>query len=185
MVGGMLLLALLAGAGWLWTPDKDRAQLEALYSRGPADFVTVLGVRVHVRDSGPDVPRLARLMTHVLPKPLLRMSLEPAYADPTRIDAATVTRYHDMMRAPQVRTALLQRMGQVVLRDPLPPLRSIRAPTLLLWGEQDALIPIANAQDYLRALPDARLVSLPGVGHLPHEEAAAVALPPLRQFLAE
>jgi pimeloyl-ACP methyl ester carboxylesterase len=45
------------------------------------------------------------------------------------------------------------------------------------------MIPVANAQDYLRALKDARLVTLPGVGHLPHEEAPAQALPPVREFL--
>ena len=33
------------------------------------------------------------------------------------------------------------------------------------------MIPVANAADYLRALPDARLATLPGLGHVPHEEA--------------
>jgi pimeloyl-ACP methyl ester carboxylesterase len=53
-----------------------------------------------------------------------------------------------------------------------------------LWGEQDALIPIANAQDYLRALPTAKLVTLPGVGHVPQDEATAISLAPLVAFLA-
>jgi pimeloyl-ACP methyl ester carboxylesterase len=53
-----------------------------------------------------------------------------------------------------------------------------------LWGEQDALIPIANAQDYLRALPTAKLVTLPGVGHVPQDEAPAMSLAPLVTFLA-
>jgi pimeloyl-ACP methyl ester carboxylesterase len=63
-------------------------------------------------------------------------------------------------------------------------LETINAPTLLLWGDQDAMIPVANAQDYLRAMRDARLVTLPGVGHLPHEEAAAASLPAVKVFLA-
>lgn len=29
------------------------------------------------------------------------------------------------------------------------------APTLLLWGEKDAMIPISNADDYRRAMPTA------------------------------
>jgi pimeloyl-ACP methyl ester carboxylesterase len=53
-----------------------------------------------------------------------------------------------------------------------------------LWGEQDALIPIVNAQDYLRALPNAKLVTLTGVGHVPQEEAPAMSLAPLLAFLA-
>jgi pimeloyl-ACP methyl ester carboxylesterase len=45
------------------------------------------------------------------------------------------------------------------------------------------MIPISNADDYLRAMPQATLVRLPDLGHLPFEEAPAVSLPPLRQFL--
>jgi pimeloyl-ACP methyl ester carboxylesterase len=66
----------------------------------------------------------------------------------------------------------------------VPQLQKINAPTLLLWGDQDALIPIANAQDYLRALPIAKLVTLPGVGHVPQDEATAISLAPLVAFLA-
>ena len=76
-------------------------------------------------------------------------------------------------------------MQQMVLQDPVPLLRTLAVPTLLLWGERDAMIPVANAQDYLRALPHARLVVLPGVGHVPHEEAPAAALPAVRAFLRE
>jgi pimeloyl-ACP methyl ester carboxylesterase len=62
-------------------------------------------------------------------------------------------------------------------------LASIRAPTLLLWGRRDAMIPIANADDYAKALADARLVTFPNAGHLPHEEAAADSLAAVQAFL--
>jgi pimeloyl-ACP methyl ester carboxylesterase len=121
----------------------------------------------------------------VLPRPVLRMGLEPAYADPKSMTDERLKRYHEMLLAPQVRGALIARMEQLVLQDPRPLLAQITAPTLLLWGEQDAMIPVANAQDYLRALPNARLVTLPGVGHLPHEEAAAPSVALVRAFLTE
>ena len=47
------------------------------------------------------------------------------------------------------------------------------------------MIPVRNAQDYLRLMPNARLVRLPGMGHVPFEESPAQALPPLERFLAE
>jgi pimeloyl-ACP methyl ester carboxylesterase len=131
----------------------------------------------------PEVTTLVRLMQFVLPKAVLRMSLQPAYADPSAMTPETVTRYWDLMRAPGVRGALIQRMQQMVLQDPVPLLLRISAPTLLLWGEQDAMIPVANAQDYVRAIAGSQLVTLPGVGHLPHEEAPGAALPALRTFL--
>ena len=294
----MLIVLLL---GWLlWTPDIDRARLEARYLAAPADMVEVAGVRLHVRDSGPkdapavvlihgfgaslhtwepwahelarnhrvirfdlpgsglsepdpsgdytdarslqlltalldqrgiaratlighsiggriawtfaarhperldklvlvapdgfaspgfeygaaaEVPVSMQLMRVVMPKPLLRMSLEPAYANPSVLTDALVTRYHDLMLAPGSRNALLARMEQTRLIDPRPLLRGIQAPTLLLWGEQDAMIPYANSSDYLACLPRARLVSFAGVGHLPHEEAPERSLAALLEFL--
>jgi pimeloyl-ACP methyl ester carboxylesterase len=131
----------------------------------------------------PEVGPLAKLMQYVLPKAALRMALASAYADRSKLDEGTVTRYHDLLLAPQVRTALLARLQQLKLQDPAPWLARISAPTLLLWGDKDALIPVANAQDYLRALPTAQFVEFSGVGHLPHEEAAAPTLPALLRFL--
>jgi pimeloyl-ACP methyl ester carboxylesterase len=67
----------------------------------------------------------------------------------------------------------------------VPTLRRIRAPTLLLWGEKDAMIPVTNAADYLKALPDARLVTFPKLGHVPQEEAPDQVSAEVRKFLAE
>ena len=300
LAGGIALLALLALAVWLWTPDRDRAKLEAAYLRAPGDLRQVGPWRLHLRDTGPrdapailffhgfgsslhtweawasalestyrvvrfdlpgnglsdpdptgdysderslqlflavmdslglakagiaghsiggrlawtfaarhperverlvlvapdgfaspgfeygraaDVPASLALMRYMLPKPLLTMSLEPAYADPTVMTPALATRYHEMMLAPGARQAMLARMRQTVLTDPVPQLRGIQAPTLLIWGKQDAMIPFANADDYLGALPNARLSALPGVGHVPHEERAELGLEALRDFL--
>lgn len=131
----------------------------------------------------PEVPAIFRLMRYALPKPVLRMNLAAAYADPAVLTDALVTRYHDLMLAPGAREAMLARMAQTVLVDPVPILARIHAPTLLMWGEGDAMIPIANSADYLKAMPDARLVTVAHSGHLPQEEAPDVSLKALRSFL--
>lgn len=131
----------------------------------------------------PEIPPTVRLLPYVLPKALVRMSLAPAFGDPKKLTDALVTRYRDFLLAPGVRTAMIARMGQVRLDPPEPLLRQIKAPTLLVWGEKDGMIPFANAQDYLRTVPASRLVSLPGLGHTPQEEAPAQALAPVRTFL--
>lgn len=131
----------------------------------------------------PEVPAVLGLMEYALPRPLLRMNLAPAYADPATLSDALTTRYHDLMLAPGARGAMLARMRQTVLQDPVPLLGRIQAPTLLVWGEQDAMIPVANAADYIRAMPRVNLVSLPGVGHLPQEEAPDRSLEPVLAFL--
>jgi pimeloyl-ACP methyl ester carboxylesterase len=132
----------------------------------------------------PAVPAMFGLMRYVLPKPLLRMNLAPAYADQNVLSDALVERYDDLLRAPGARQALLDRMRQTVLVDPRPLLAGVRAPTLLLWGQRDAMIPIANSADYLKAMPHARLAVIPGAGHLPQEEAASESLGVVEAFLS-
>ncbi len=44
-------------------------------------------------------------------------------------------------------------------------------PTLAIWGEQDAIIPVEHAYAALKARPNCRLEVLPGVGHFAQVEA--------------
>ena len=130
-----------------------------------------------------ELPAALGLMRWIAPRWLVRMSLEPAYADPAALHEETFARYYDLMRAPGARQALLSRMGQTILTDPLPLLQRISAPTLLVWGREDAMIPFANAADYQKAILHTRLLALSPMGHLPMEERPDQALPVVRQFL--
>ncbi len=132
----------------------------------------------------PAIPPLMRLLPYTLPDALFRANLAAAYGDPATLTDALARRYRDMMLAPGVRGAVLARMAQVRLKDPAPILATITAPTLLLWGENDRMIPIANAADYLRDLPHATLARLPGLGHVAFEENPDAALAPVERFLA-
>lgn len=57
-------------------------------------------------------------------------------------------------------------------------------PTLLIWGEQDRIIPVAHGEAAHAALPGSRLVIVPGVGHFPHVEAALPVADTLDDFIA-
>ena len=131
----------------------------------------------------PDVPAIADLYRYFFSKTFLVMNLKPAYADPKTLNDALVNRYYDLMLAPGVRGAILGRMQQTVLQDPVPSLASIQVPTLLIWGEKDAFIPISNSNDYLKVMPNAKRVSLPNIGHLPQEEQPSIGLVALKEFL--
>lgn len=60
----------------------------------------------------------------------------------------------------------------------------VSAPTLLVWGERDTLVPPAVGERIARLLPRAELVSIPGAGHNPMWERAAVFNELLLGFLA-
>ena len=132
-----------------------------------------------------EVPALLGLLPYSLPQWALRMGgVAPAFADDSQLTPQMMQRYHDMMLAPGVRTALLERMRQTRNSDPVARLKSITVPTLLIWGEKDAFIPVSNAQDYLNAMPQAKLVTLPGVGHVLHEEAPQASVQAVLDFLS-
>ena len=65
-----------------------------------------------------------------------------------------------------MRTALLV-MAEADQRDLLP---RIAVPTLLIWGELDARSPLTVARQFEDAIPDARLVVIPGAGHVSNLE---------------
>ena len=55
----------------------------------------------------------------------------------------------------------------LILADLRPKLALIRAPTLLIWGEHDALVPLALAHQLAQYLRYEELVVIKGAGHVP------------------
>ena len=53
------------------------------------------------------------------------------------------------------------------VRDRMP---DIRCPTLVVWGEKDMLVPVADAHEYERLIPGARAVVFDDTGHIPMAE---------------
>lgn len=65
----------------------------------------------------------------------------------------------------------------------LPQLAQIVWPTLLVWGENDTVAPVAQAQTALPFLPDASLRVIPFCGHAPQIERPAEFLECVLRFL--
>jgi pimeloyl-ACP methyl ester carboxylesterase len=56
-------------------------------------------------------------------------------------------------------------------------------PTLAIWGEDDAIIPVEHAYAALKARPDCRLEVLPGVGHFAQVEAPTKVVDLIDDFI--
>lgn len=63
-------------------------------------------------------------------------------------------------------------------------LHRIDIPTLVLWGEQDAIFPVAMLDEFVRLIPGAKSVVLPNCGHLPHVECTTAFVSALNAFIA-
>jgi pimeloyl-ACP methyl ester carboxylesterase len=64
-------------------------------------------------------------------------------------------------------------------RDLLP---TIRVPTLLIWGDQDARSPLDVAHQFHEAIPGSRMVVIPGAGHMSSLENPAAFNDHVRNF---
>jgi pimeloyl-ACP methyl ester carboxylesterase len=63
-------------------------------------------------------------------------------------------------------------------------LHRITAPTLVVWGSDDGLVPPAHGDRWTELIPGSRLELVEGAGHLPHVEATDRFLELVRPFLA-
>ena len=79
---------------------------------------------------------------------------------------------------------LLHGVVFVSSRDVRADLASVRAPSLLIWGHHDRLIPVRIAEEWQRILPGSQLVLLP-CGHVPMWEAPDELTSCLLSFLDE
>ncbi|MFN4112971.1 MAG: alpha/beta fold hydrolase [Sphingomonadaceae bacterium] len=130
-------------------------------------------------------PGINLLVEQITPRSLIAQSLDQSVSVKSVVTDEVVDRYWELLRYPGNRRATLKRFGYGY--DPLSEseIEQITAPTLILWGEEDRLIPVEAGRWLARTLPASTLKVYPGVGHLPQEEAPAATLGALRPWLAE
>ncbi|HKS60011.1 MAG TPA: alpha/beta hydrolase [Thermoplasmata archaeon] len=80
--------------------------------------------------------------------------------------------------------ALLGALKAIASRPDLTPLlATISVPVLVIWGEEDQLIPPAQSQKMMAHLRGAQHMGIPGAGHLPCLEAPSAFGKALERFL--
>ncbi|MGH2954421.1 MAG: alpha/beta fold hydrolase [Solirubrobacterales bacterium] len=80
---------------------------------------------------------------------------------------------------PETLGAQLLVMAEADQRDLLP---RVAVPTLLIWGELDARSPLSVARQFEQAIPDAKLVVIPGCGHVSNLERPQPFNQAVREF---
>ena len=129
------------------------------------------------------MPVIKNFMTFITPYHLARESVESVYADKSKVTDALVTRYFELTLREGNRQAFVDRLNMLYDTANIPMIKTIQTPTLVLWGEQDLLIPMDNAQRFHDDLPNDTLVILKNMGHVPMEENPAESLKPVLDFL--
>jgi pimeloyl-ACP methyl ester carboxylesterase len=130
----------------------------------------------------PLVNKIGEVLT---PRVLIEDSIRDVYGDPSRVTPALVDRYFELTLREGNRRALSERLREISTDLAPERIKTLRVPTLILWGERDRLIPPVNAQSFRRDIAGSRLVVLPGLGHVPQEEDPQASVAPVRQFLLQ
>ena len=120
------------------------------------------------------MPGINRLATFITPRSLVEKSLRQSVSRSGFITGQEVDLYWELLRYPGNRQASVKR-GQARRGLETPqrndaPVLSI--PTLILWGEEDRLIPVKAVKWFEQHLPDHQTHIYASTGHLPQQEVA-------------
>ncbi|MEH6790583.1 alpha/beta fold hydrolase [Parasphingorhabdus sp.] len=113
------------------------------------------------------------LLPEITPRFLVKSSLQESVARPDLVTEELVDRYWELLRYPGNRQASLERANTPREPEKWREVGKLSMPVLLLWGEQDKIIPFSHARAFQDAIPGSQLTSYANAGHLPMEETPA------------
>jgi len=139
--------------------------------------------RIPVGFQAARIPVINRISEFLTPRTLVEDSIKDVYGDPSRVTGALVDRYFEMMTREGNRHALNVRMREIASDIASDRIRTLKLPTLILWGALDHLVPPVNAERFHHDIAGSQLVVFPGLGHVPMEEDAQGTVVPVKAFL--
>jgi pimeloyl-ACP methyl ester carboxylesterase len=101
------------------------------------------------------------------------------------VPEASVKAYAAALHEPGGRYALRETARQIVPDDVdelTAAYPTIEAPTLIIWGRHDEIVPLSVGERLHAAIPHSRLVIVENAGHAPHEETSEQVRAILEQF---
>jgi pimeloyl-ACP methyl ester carboxylesterase len=118
-------------------------------------------------------PGINRIAAYATPRSFVEKSTRAVFVDQSLVTDEMVDRYYELLLYPGNRRATRLRAATSMNLPAVDRLAEIRAPTLILWGSEDKLVPAPAAEIFHAKIPGSRVVMYPDVGHLPMEEVAA------------
>lgn len=129
------------------------------------------------------IESLKPIMSKLLPRGMVESSVRSVYGDPSKVTPELVDRYYDLTLREGNRAALSERFKQSVWGKDADQIPRVKQPTLILWGDQDHLIPPNQGEHFKQDIAGSQLVMFPGLGHVPHEEDPAATVAAVKTFL--
>jgi len=128
-------------------------------------------------------PVINRMLLRVAPRSIVALGLNEAFVHRDIISDAMVDSYWELGRMEGTREATLARINAPSKSGVQAHIADIKAPTLILWGEEDRLVPVDVAHAFQAAIPGSKLIIYSKTGHGPQEEVPEPSARDVRQFL--
>ena len=132
-------------------------------------------------------PVLGWLVIHLLPDMrLARTVLTMSYYNDKLITDAQVAAYAEPLGMKNGKYALLKAAKQAIPKDIdkfIARYPTISVPTLIIWGDEDKVIPLKIGQKLDAAIPCSKLTTLVNTGHIPQEETPIPTVELIKDFL--
>jgi pimeloyl-ACP methyl ester carboxylesterase len=120
------------------------------------------------------IPGLNSLITGILtPRFAATLVLRKCYYNKEKITDEQIDTYAYYGSLPGAPEAVRQTARQIVPEDietVTAQYKTIKVPVLIIWGEEDEVVPVEVGRKFKRDIPKAELVILPKCGHIPPEE---------------
>ena len=129
------------------------------------------------------IPIIQNLFTYITPRTVVKVSVENVYKDKAKVTKELVDRYFELTLRKGNRQAFVDRFKVKTDTVSYKKIKLINQRTLILWGEDDELIPLSMAYQFHNDLPNDTLVILKNAGHVPMEENPNESLRPVMKFL--
>jgi pimeloyl-ACP methyl ester carboxylesterase len=171
----------LGGAiAWYYASEyKDKVKLLSLLN--PGGFSKK-------NDDSPLVFKLARapiikdILRYVTPRFFVKNTMKEVYYDKSKLTNNKIDTYRDMILRENNRESFITRSA-LKPKDYTARLQLITAPTQILWGNEDAWIPVENAVLFEKFIPITRVDIMKKTGHIPMEERPFESLELLYNFI--
>ena len=129
------------------------------------------------------IPIINNVFKYILAHFIIEKSLQNVYVHDDRITPELIKRYYDLASREGNRKAFVDRMKSSFQSDKYLKIKTLKMPTLIIWGEQDALIPLEVAEKFHRDLPNDTMIVFKDLGHTPMEEDPIATLKAVKDFL--
>jgi pimeloyl-ACP methyl ester carboxylesterase len=118
---------------------------------------------------------------------LVEQSLRQVFFDDALVTDERVDEYLEPVLRPAAPAAIRSLLGSRSLRPGVMQslLARVRAKALVIWGREDAWLPVQDAQRFGAALSGSRVVVLDECGHMPQEERPAEVARLIEEFSRE